>query len=88
MRRLSLIDASKRVVAIVAEAVTRFDGNGWVPTVAETATPDPIDPCPEGKTPTRWVVQIEWSPADGRDAVLDGGPFAVVDLATETVNWM
>lgn len=87
VRRLSLTDASKRAVSIAAHAVTTYDGNGWIPIVAETATPDPIDPRPVGKTPSRWVVQIQWSPADGRDAVLDGGPFAIVDLVTETVGW-
>ncbi|PHQ32320.1 hypothetical protein CEE69_26630 [Rhodopirellula bahusiensis] len=59
-----------------------------MPTVAEIGTPDPIDPRPAGKTPTRWIVQIEWSPADGRDAVLDGGPIAIVDLLTESVDWL
>jgi hypothetical protein len=87
VRRLSLTQASKLAVSIAVRAVATFDGNGWIPNVAEAATPDPIDPRPIGKTPSRWVVRIEWSPADGRDAVLDGGPFAIVDLVTKSVDW-
>jgi hypothetical protein len=87
LRRLSLTQASKLAVSIAVRAVAEFDGNGWIPSVAEDATQDPIDPRLIGKTPSRWIVQIEWSPADGRDAILDGGPFAIVDLVTKSVDW-
>ena len=87
VRRPSRDDAAKLAISLTTDWVATLDTKGWTPAFSTHAEPCSIDPCPIGKTPSRWIVLVYWIRDGQTDNVLDGGNAAVVDLVSGNVKW-
>lgn len=86
VRRLSRDDAADLATRLTRDWLATQDLRQWAPTVSR-ATPCTIDPKAVGKTPSRWIVVVDWSRDDDADAVFDGGSYVIADLVTGSVDW-
>ena len=87
VRKLSREAAAKLAISLTQRLLNSTDLKGWVATVSN-ASPCSIDPRPVGKTPSRWIVGIEWAQNDSPDSVFDGGSMVIADLTSNSAEWV
>jgi hypothetical protein len=86
VRRLSRDDAAELAVSLTRDLLASTNLNGWIP-IALDAAPCRIDPRPVGKTPSRWIVGVDWVRDDSLDSVFDGASMVIADLAAGSAEW-
>lgn len=86
VRRLSRDDAAKLAVSLTRDLLASTDLKGWIPTLLD-ASPCSIDPRPVGKTPSRWIVGVDWARDDSPDSVFDGASMVIADLTSGSAEW-
>ena len=86
VRRLSRDAAADLAARLTRDWLATQDLKQWTPSVSRAA-PCSVDPKPIGKTPSRWIVVVDWARDDADDSVFDGGSIAIADLVTGDVEW-
>jgi len=86
VRRLSPNAAADLAMQLTRDWLATLDCKAWTPIVSRAA-PCTVNPKPVGKTPSRWIVVIDWTRDVDDGSVFDGGSFAIADLVTSDVEW-
>lgn len=87
VRRMSRPEAIVEARRLAGEFLTTQQDDDWQYEIVN-CTPCNFDPKPIGKTPSRWIVGIAYTPRNRSESVVDGADtMVIVDLVTRTASW-